>query len=333
MTMFNGIDFAQPGFLLLLLLLPVWIGWYIFRRNRQEPAMIYSTTLPFQMKGKNGKGIFRHFFFGFRMLALALLILALARPQSPNNWKDVSTEGIDIVIAMDISGSMLAEDFKPNRLEAGKDVAAEFINDRPDDRLGLVVFSGRSFTQCPLTSDHESLLNLFRSVKSGMIDDGTAIGEGLATAVNRLKDSDAKSKVIILLTDGVNNAGVLDPYTAAEIAQTFNLRVYTVGIGTRGKAPYPVQTPFGTQYQNVDVEIDEALLQHISELTGGKYFRATDKNKLREIYKEIDMLEKTKFLVREYKRKDERYFPFLLAGVLLAFSEYFLRMTFFRYIP
>lgn len=331
--MLNGIEFAQPGFLLLLLAIPVWTGWYIFLRKRQEPAMKYSTTLPFQMKGKSGRGIFRHFFFGFRMLALALLILALARPQSPNNWKDVSTEGIDMVIAMDISGSMLAEDFKPNRLEAGKDVAAEFINDRKNDRIGLVVFSGRSFTQCPLTTDHESLLNLFRGVKSGMIDDGTAIGEGLATAINRLKDSDAKSKVIILLTDGINNAGVIDPYTATEIAQTYHLRVYTIGIGTRGKAPFPMQTPIGIQYHNIDVEIDEALLQQISEQTGGKYFRATDKNKLREIYREIDKLEKTIFMVREYKRRDERYFPFLLAGVLLAISEYLLRMTFFRYIP
>jgi len=331
--MLNGIEFAQPGFLLLLLIIPVWVGWYIFIRRRREPALTYSTTLPFQLKGKNGKGIFRHVFFGLRLLALSILILALARPQSPNNWKDVSTEGIDLVIAMDISGSMLAEDFKPNRLEAGKDVASEFINDRKNDRIGLVVFSGRSFTQCPLTSDHESLLNLFHGIKSGMIEDGTAIGEGLATAINRLKDSDAKSKVIILLTDGVNNAGVIDPYTASDIAKTFNLRVYTIGIGTRGKAPYPIQTPVGTQYQNIDVEIDEALLQHISEQTGGKYFRATDKNKLREIYKEIDQLEKTIFMVREYKRRDERYFPFLLAGVLLIISEYFVRMTFFRYIP
>lgn len=331
--MLNGIEFAHPGFLLLLLIVPVWIGWYIFLRRRREPALTYSTTLPFQMKGRSGKGIFRHVFFGLRMLALSILIVALARPQSPNNWKDVSTEGIDLVIAMDISGSMLAEDFKPNRLEAAKDVASEFINDRKNDRIGLVVFSGRSFTQCPLTSDHESLLNLFHGIKSGMIDDGTAIGEGLATATNRLKDSDAKSKVIILLTDGVNNAGVIDPYTAADIAQTFNLRVYTIGIGTKGKAPFPVHTPIGTQYQNIDVEIDEALLQQVSAQTGGKYFRATDKNKLREIYREIDQLEKTIFMVREYKRRDERYFPFLLAGILLIISEYLVRMTFFRYIP
>lgn len=331
--MLNSLEFAYPGLLLLLLVIPIAVAFYVLRRKPSEPSLKYSTVAAFKVPGKSGKGIFRHFLFGGKMLAVGLLIVAIARPQSPNNWQDVSTEGIDIVISMDISTSMLAEDFKPNRLEAGKDVAAEFINDRPNDRIGLIVFSGRSFTQCPLTTDHESLLNLFHSIKSGMIEDGTAIGEGLATAVNRLKESSAKSKVIILLTDGVNNVGVIDPYTAAEIAQAFNLRVYTVGIGTIGKAPYPFQTPFGTQYQNIDVEIDEPLLKDIADQTGGKYFRATDKNKLRDIYKEIDQLEKTKTSIREFKRKDERYFPFLLAGAIVALLEFLLKITFFRYIP
>ncbi|PKP18277.1 MAG: aerotolerance regulator BatA [Bacteroidetes bacterium HGW-Bacteroidetes-21] len=326
-------EFAYPGFLFLLLVIPISVAWYVLRKKPSEPSLKYSTLAPFKISKKSGKGIFRHFLYGTRMLAIGLLIVALARPQSPNNWQDISTEGIDIMITNDISTSMLAEDFKPNRLEAGKDVAADFINDRPNDRIGLVVFSGRSFTQCPLTTDHESLLNLFRSVKTGLIEDGTAIGEGLATAVNRLKESDAKSKVVILLTDGVNNRGVIDPYTAAEIAQAFNIRVYTIGIGTKGKAPYPFQTAFGVQYQNIDVEIDEALLTAIANQTGGKYFRATDKNKLGDIYKEIDQLEKTKISVREYKRKDERYFPFLLAGAILALLDFLLRITFFRYIP
>lgn len=222
------------------------------------------------------------------MVAVALLIVILARPQSTNSWSNSSTEGIDIMLAMDISGSMLAQDLKPNRLEAAKDVAASFINGRPNDNIGLVVFSAESFTQCPLTTDHTVLLNLFKDIQSGMIQDGTAIGLGLVNAVSRIKDSHAKSKVIILLTDGSNNAGEIAPVTAAEIAKTFGVRVYTIGVGTKGMAPYPFQTAFGVQYQNIPVEIDEATLKQIASTTGGQYFRATDNASLKEIYSEID---------------------------------------------
>jgi Ca-activated chloride channel family protein len=233
-------------------------------------------------------------------------------------------------MALDISGSMLARDFKPDRLEASKDVATEFISGRPYDRIGLVVFSGESFTQCPLTTDHAVLINLMREVQSGMIEDGTAIGMGLATAVNRIKDSQAKSKVIILLTDGVNNRGEIAPSTAADIAKTYGIRVYTIGVGTQGMAPYPVNTPFGMQYQNMPVEIDEGILKDISSKTGGKYFRATDNNKLIQVYNEIDKMEKSKIDVRQFSRKEERYFiPALIAFILLA-AEILARNTLFR---
>ena len=234
------------------------------------------------------------------------------------------------MLTLDISGSMLARDFRPDRLEASKNVATEFISGRPYDRIGLVVFSGESFTQCPLTTDHAVLINLLREIQSGMIEDGTAIGMGLATAVNRIKDSQAKSKVIILLTDGVNNRGEIAPATAAGIAKTYGIRVYTIGVGTQGIAPYPVNTPFGIQYQDMPVEIDEGILKEISATTGGKYFRATDNNKLVQVYKEIDKLEKSKIDVRQFSRKEEKYFlPALLAFCLLA-VEILLRNTIFR---
>jgi Ca-activated chloride channel homolog len=242
----------------------------------------------------------------------------IARPQATDKFQDITTEGIDIVLTLDISGSMLARDFKPDRLEASKNVATEFISGRPYDRLGLVVFSGESFTQCPLTTDHAVLINLLREIQSGMIEDGTAIGMGLATAVNRIKDSEAKSKVIILLTDGVNNRGEIAPATAAGIAKTYGIRVYTIGVGTQGVAPYPVQTPFGLQYQNMPVEIDEAILREIAQTTGGKYFRATDNDKLVQVYAEIDKLEKSKIDVRQFNRKEEKFLlPALIAFVLL----------------
>ena len=234
------------------------------------------------------------------------------------------------MLTLDISGSMLARDFRPDRLEASKNVATEFISGRPYDRMGLVVFSGESFTQCPLTTDHAVLINLLREIQSGMIEDGTAIGMGLATAVNRIKDSQAKSKVIILLTDGVNNRGEIAPATAAGIAKTYGIRVYTIGVGTQGMAPYPVNTPFGIQYQDMPVEIDEAILKEISETTGGKYFRATDNNKLVQVYNEIDKLEKSKIDVRQFSRKEEKYFiPALIAFCLLA-MEILVRNTLFR---
>ena len=322
--------FANPQFLLLLLIIPAMVAFYIIKQQRTSPSLRMPGLEAFENSGSTFRNRLRHFLFGSRMVAVALLIIILARPQETSSYQNVSTEGIDIMLALDISGSMLARDFKPNRLEAAKDVATEFISGRPYDRIGLVVFSGESFTQCPLTTDHAVLINLLRQVQSGMIEDGTAIGMGLATAVNRLKDSEAKSKVIILLTDGVNNMGEIAPATAATIAKTFNIRVYTIGVGTEGMAPYPVQTPFGTQYQNMPVEIDEGILKEIATETGGKYFRATDNRTLSEVYHSIDQLEKSKINVKQFIRKDDKYLvPAIIAFLLIAI-ELLLRNTLLR---
>jgi Ca-activated chloride channel family protein len=275
----------------------------------------------------------RYALFGMRMLAVGMLILALARPQTNLNRQDISVEGIDIILAMDVSSSMLAEDLRPNRLEAAKDVAIDFINSRPDDRIGLVIFSGESFTQCPLTSNHALLINLYKDINFGMIDDGTAIGDGLATAVNRLKDSKAKSKVIILLTDGVNNMGSIDPQSAAEIAELYGIRIYTIGVGTVGTALFPVRTQFGIQYQRMEVKIDEALLQKMSALTNGKYFRATNRQKLQEVYKEIDRLEKSKIDVTEFSRKKEEFLPFVILALVLLTLEFIVRFGLLKLVP
>lgn len=259
--------------------------------------------------------------------------MALARPQASNSWRTENTEGIDIMMALDLSGTMLAEDLKPNRIEAAKTVATEFILSRPNDNIGLVVFAGESFTQCPLTNDHAVLINLFNAVNFGLIEDGTAIGLGLANAVNRIKDSKAKSKVIILLTDGSNNRGDIAPITAAEIAKTFGIRVYAIGVGSHGMVNMPVQTPMGIQYQLMQSEFDEKSLQEIATMTGGKYFRATDNSKLRRIYQEIDQLEKTKISVREYSKKKEQFFLFSLLAFVFLISEVLLRNTILRKIP
>lgn len=320
-----AIKFAQPWFLILLSVVPLLVAWYIWRQSRNNPSLTVSSSEQVNLFRRSFRHSLRHIVFAFRLVILILLILILARPQSTDRWQDVTTEGIDIMLAVDISGSMLARDFRPDRIEAAKNVATEFITGRPYDRMGLVVFSGESFTQCPLTTDHATLINLLREIKSGMIEDGTAIGMGLATAVNRLKDSDAKSKVVILLTDGVNNRGAIDPLTAADLALTFNIRVYTIGVGSMGTAPYPVPTPFGTEFRNVPVEIDEDVLKDISQKTGGKYFRATDNNKLLEVYREIDEMEKSKIDVREINRKTEEYMPLAIAAVLLMLAELFAR--------
>ena len=275
----------------------------------------------------------RHLLFVLQVLAIFFLVVALARPQSSNNWQTYTSEGIDIVLALDISGSMLARDFTPDRLEAAKEVATKFILERPQDKIGLVIFAGESFTQCPLTTDQAVLVNLMREVQSGMIEDGTAIGLGLANAVNRLKDSPAKSKVVILLTDGVNNRGAIAPLTAAELAKAYGIRVYTIGVGTYGEAPYPVQTPFGVELRNVPVEIDEEVLQQIAHLTDGKYFRATDNNTLKQIYQEIDQLEKSKIEVKHFSKKEEQYFIFGLVGLFLLITQALLRYTLLRKIP
>ena len=330
---FHNLTFANPALLYLLFVLLVPIAIYVFRYKKRNAELQLSSLKAFKMKRVGFKAILRHVLFAFRILALALLIVAIARPQSSESWENVSTEGIDIMLALDISSSMLARDFEPDRLEASKNLAMEFIAGRPYDRIGLVVFAGESFTQCPLTTDHAVLVNLFRDIKSGMIEDGTAIGMGLATSVNRLKESEAKSKVIILLTDGVNNSGDITPITAAEIAETFGVRVYTIGVGSHGMAPYPTQTAFGIRYQNMKVEIDEEILQQIAEDTGGAYFRATDNEKLRSIYNKIDQLEKSKIEVKEYRKKHEEFFWFVLTAGLLIVLEFVLRKTVLRSIP
>jgi len=323
----NRISFADPNLLFLLLLVPAMIAYYIVKQHKASAAFHVPGLKQLEMAGSTFRNYLRHVLFALRTVGITLIIIALARPQATDKFQNVSTEGIDIVLTLDISGSMLARDFKPDRLEASKDVATEFISGRPYDRIGLVVFSGESFTQCPLTTDHAVLINLMREVQSGMIEDGTAIGMGLANAVNRIKDSEAKSKVIILLTDGINNRGEIAPATAAGIAKTYGIRVYTIGVGTQGMAPYPVQTPFGIQYQNMPVEIDEAILKEIAQTTGGKYFRATDNNKLVQVYNEIDKLEKSKIDVRQFTRKEEKYLTPAIIAFCLIMIEILLRMT------
>lgn len=329
----NGISFKNPEFFYLLLLLLPMIAWYIWQQKRLGASIQFSSNMGFARIPKNWKYYFRHSVFVLQMLSLSLLGVALARPQSSNSWSNVTTKGIDIVIALDISSSMLAMDFSPNRIEAAKDVAIQFISGRTDDRIGLVVFSGESFTQCPLTTDRATVINLFKGIESGMIEDGTAIGNGLATAVSRLKESDAISKVVILLTDGENNRGEIAPVTAAELAKTYGIRVYTVGVGTIGMAPYPIQTPFGVQVQDVEVKIDEVTMEKIAATTDGKYFRATNNNKLAEIYQEIDKLEKSKIDVKEYSKKEEEYLKYAATASLLLMLGMFLKTTIFRNIP
>lgn len=331
--MWNNIEFANPYFLYLLIIIPLLVGWYVFRNRNQHSALRVSDSSSFSTIKTTWKVYLRHVPFSLRMLALALLLIAFARPQSSTSKRNVSVKGIDIVMTLDISSSMLAEDFRPNRLEAAKDVALDFISKRPNDRVGLVVFSGESFTQCPLTTDHSVLQNLFGDIKSGMIEDGTAIGDGLANSINRLKESNAVSKVIILLTDGVNNKGSLDPVSAAEIAELHGLRVYTIGVGSLGTAPYPVQGMFGKQYQQREVKIDEELLQQVAQKTGGKYFRATDKDKLEGIYNEIDQLERSKINVTEFQDKSEEFLPFLLWAFVLLMLEFLIRNTILKTLP
>ncbi len=324
--------FAHPSyFYLLLLLLPV-IVWYVFKKSKSQVALSYSATRVFDVIGKPLKYYLRHLVFIFRIAVFVLLIIVLARPQS-EKAQNKMTEGIDIVIALDISGSMLAQDFKPNRLDASKDIAVEFINKQEFDRIGLVVFAGEAFTQCPVTIDHKVLINMFREVKQGFIDDGTAIGHGLATAVNALKDSKSKSKIIILLTDGENNAGNIDPMTASDLAAKFNIKVYTIGVGKNGYADMPVQTVFGMQFQKVEVKIDEQTLRLIAEKTGGAYFRATDNETLKNIYAEIDKLEKDKIKEKTGKQMQEEYLMFLLPALILLVLEVILKNTVLKSLP
>lgn len=327
----ENITFNNPNLLYLLLLLLPMIGWYIWKQRDMDTSIRLSTLNGFAKAPRTYKWYLRHVPFVLRTLAMAILIVALARPQSTDHWSNTTTEGIDIVVALDISSSMLAEDFKPNRLEAAKEDAIRFISGRPNDRVGLVVFAGESFTQCPLTTDHAVLINLINDVKSGMIEDGTALGVGLANSVSRLKESSAKSKVVILMTDGINNCGEIPPLTAADIAKAMGVRVYTIGVGTQGQAPYPFVDQFGNKhYQKVDVEIDEEVLSQIATQTDGRYFRATSNKRLQEVYEQIDQLEKSKIETREYSKKIEEYLPLILAGLALLAIELLMRNTILR---
>ncbi|MDX9758032.1 MAG: VWA domain-containing protein [Bacteroidota bacterium] len=326
-------QFANPEFLWLLLVIPLLVAWYVWRQGRLSAAIRHSSLAAFAGVPGSWRVRLRALPFALRMLALAALIVAFARPQTSAKGENVYREGIDITIVLDISGSMLAEDFRPNRLEAAKKVGEDFILARESDRIGLVIFAGESFTQCPLTTDYDVLVDLLHQVETGYLQDGTAIGEGIANAVNRMKSSSSKSKVMILLTDGVNNMGSIDPATAAEIARTFGIRVYTIGVGTRGMAPYPFKTVYGIQYQPVPVEIDEEMLRQVAEITGGQYFRATGNRKLEEIYDEIDALERTKIEVTEFHRYTELFYAYVFTGLVLLLTELALSWFVFRKIP
>ena len=318
---------------LLLLLIPV-VAVYIIREVKGlRPYVIVSSAMPWKYNGGKLKKAARHLPFICRVVALAAMILAIARPRSSSTFERIDTEGIDIVLALDVSTSMLARDFDPDRIGAAKDIAIQFIAERPSDRIGVVVFAGESYTQSPLTTDRATLINLIKEIECGIIEDGTAIGNGLATSVARLKDSQAKSRVVILLTDGVNNSGEISPQMAAEIAKTYGIRVYTIGVGAEGTAPYPVMTPFGVDIQQVEVQIDEQLLQNIAEGTDGKYFRATDNTKLLEIYGEINKMEKNKTLVDSFPIYKELFMYFALAALAAIVLEMLLVLFVTKQIP
>ncbi len=325
--------FANIEYLFLLLLLIPYIVWYILKHKKNNATLQMSDTNIYSDIKKSYKIYLLHAPFILRIIVLSLVILILARPQTTNNWQNSEVEGIDIMLAIDVSTSMLAEDLKPNRLEAAKDVAAEFISGRPNDNIGITLFAGESFTQCPLTVDHTVLLNLFQSINSGIVEDGTAVGMGIANAVSRLKDSKAKSKVIILLTDGTNNKGDISPLTAADIAKSFGIRVYTIGVGTNGMAPYPLRVAGTIQYINTPVEIDEKTLTQIAITTNGNSFRATNNSKLKEVYKEIDKLERTKLNVKQYSKRHEEYQWFALIALLFLLLEFYLRNSILKKIP
>jgi Ca-activated chloride channel family protein len=318
-----------------MLVLPLMIIWYIWRLKKQEGEFNYSSFTLLKGIRTSPKAKTRHILLVLRLASFALLITALARPQSRSSWKDTKTEGIDIVIGLDVSLSMLAKDFKPNRIEVAKEVITDFIDARPNDRIGLVVFGGEVFTQCPLTNDHKVLKNMFPQIKAGMLDQGTAIGLGLAGAVARIKDSKAKSKVIIIVSDGVNNVGEISPLTAGELAKTYGIRVYCIGVGSKGKALQPVAIYAQGQYEYdyVDVEIDEKVMTDISDMSGGKYFRATNKESLKNIYQEIDKMEKTIISEKSFSNKAEHFLPFVMLAAILLLLEFILRYTVFRALP
>ncbi len=329
---FKNITFGQPQFFYLLVLIPVLIIWKIFRGRTQQAAINISSVRGLQ-NISSWKNAFHHIPFVFRLLTITCIIFALARPQTRNDEQNTEGEGLDIILCIDVSGSMTAQDFSPNRMEAAKKVAADFVDRRITDRIGIVIFSGESFTQCPLTTDYAVLKSQIEQIRNGLLEDGTAIGSGLATSVDRLRTSTAKSKVIILLTDGINNSGLIDPSTAKEIAKRFNVKVYTIGVGTEGYAPTPVNTPMGIVMQNEKVAIDEKLLTAIANETGGRYYRAKDNRSLENIYSEIDKLEKSKVQIIKFTRFAEKFYPFVFAALLFLFLEVLLRFTVFKRFP
>jgi len=328
---FRNITFGQPWLLLLLVIVPVTIWWYIKNHGRHEGSIVVSAV---HTKGLNNwKSSLRHLLFIGRLLSIILIILALARPQTMFEEQQVEGEGVDIVLCIDVSGSMTAQDLIPNRLEAAKNVAVDFVNKRLTDRIAVVIFSGESFTQCPLTTNHSVLISAIENIRNGLLEDGTAIGSGLGTSVDRLRSSKSTSKVVILLTDGENNGGLIDPQTAKEIAKAFQIKVYTIGVGTDGYAPQPVNTPMGVVMQQGKVSIDEKLLKEIAAETGGKYFRAKDNEGLEGIYDEINRLEKSKIEISSRTRYTEKFFPFVIAALVLLFVEIVLKFTVFRKFP
>lgn len=332
--LWKNIEFAHPAFFWLLLLIPVFIWWSVSAGRKFQGSVKVSSLQGLKGIPVSWKIRFRPLLPALRIIAFAALVVAMARPQTSNTSENIDSEGIDIVMGIDISGSMLAEDLKPNRMEAAKKTAMDFVDSRISDRIGLVIFSGESFTQCPITTDHAVLKQQLMAIRSGMLQDGTAIGMGLATSVDRLRESKAKSKVVILLTDGVNNTGLVDPLTALEIAKAYKVKVYTIGVGTQGKAPSPATMPDGSvQMQMVDVQIDEPLMKKIASETGGRYFRATNNTSLQDIYHEIDKLERTKVEITSYKRFKEHFFPFAMIALAALLLEVVLRYTLFKRLP
>lgn len=326
--------FEYPALLWLLVLPLLLIVHYVYMELKgRNPHLRVSNAIPWKQEKNTVLNIIRHMPFVLRIAALSLIIIAIARPRSSTKLDKVQSEGIDIMLTMDVSTSMLARDFTPDRISAAKDIAIEFIAQRPSDRMGIVVFAGESYTQCPLTTDRATLINLMKEVSTNLLEDGTAIGNGLATAVARLKDSDAKSRVIILLTDGVNNSGEIAPETAADIAKTYGIRVYTIGVGANGEAPYPVMTPWGVDIQKVKVEIDEQLLTNIANETGGRYFRATDNTKLAEIYSEIGKMEKTRTTIDSFPVYKELFLGYAVAALICLMLELLLNVFVIRRLP
>jgi Ca-activated chloride channel family protein len=328
---FKNIEFTQPEFLFGLLFIPVLVVWYIITNNQRSASVRVSSTAAMGLG--SWKSALRHLPFICRMLCLGFIIVALAKPQTKNENQRTEGEGVDIILCIDVSGSMTAQDFQPNRLEAAKAVAIDFVNRRITDRIGVVIFSGESFTQCPLTTDHAVLVSAIKNIRNGLLEDGTAIGSGLSTSVDRIRTSTSKSKIVVLLTDGENNGGLIDPKTAKEIAKAFGIRVYTIGVGSEGYATQPENTPMGVVTQQVKVSIDEKLLTEIANETGGKYFRAKDNETLAGIYSEIDGLEKTKMEVINTIRYNDKFFPFIAAAIFFLLLELILRYLILRKFP